>query len=141
MGKLNVTQKDITAVKLAVASFNQSIISGAGGLSAAREKFKKSMFPGEDFVLGNMRTSLDTSSPEKETESYLKYCEAVLPVMQRAFGYDAVLRAMPTNPVVIDLCRNFGANALANLCEKARQLKAKSCLVIKPWSRGPTRSI
>jgi hypothetical protein len=120
----DVSTDDLNDVRRIASIFMDNVINTGDG-NAARMLGKSATLP-EILGLRARRIWAELSGvgqPNSAVKTYLNYCMAALPVMQRTFGEDHLLKALPPEAHdlrIIFACRSIGADPFADLCEKAR---------------------
>ena len=142
MSKLNITKEDVAELDQFIAEFSKNIIKNYTASNAVEAWSKKLSLKDKFTIVGKkMRMGVREKfavaySPEKEARALVKYCQTILPTMQRAFGDELLLRSLPTKPGqeqrIAELCKAFGAQDLVDLYAKSQQFKAQSANVKKP---------
>jgi len=126
MPSLVITPDDVKTLKEIVNTFSRNVIAAEPD---AIKTFTRAATLGEKFGLAASKIALAANpyrGPEAEARAVLNNAGKALTIMQRAFDGDTLARALPqvgNEQRVIDICRDLGANAIADLAEKSRQLR------------------
>ena len=126
MPSLMITPDDVKNLKEIVNTFSRNVIAAEPG---AMKTFMKQATLGEKFGLAASKAALAAlpyRAPESEARAVLNNAAKALKIMQRAFDGDMLARALPqvgNEQRIIDICRDLGADAIADLAEKSRQLR------------------
>ena len=138
MPKLTVTKKEIKKLRLVEHTFGENIAKNYGeGYEQAwyeactlKDAFK--------MVASNLRWKFrKNSTPEKQAKALLHLCSTALPILKRAYGEDLLERSLPAEAKeqdIIDICRTFGSDDIADLSEKAKKLPSST----PPAGKSPT---
>lgn len=119
---------DYRALKSIEAAFSTAV---AGAHADAYAQFKKQLRLTDYFSLATSRARWIMQDrkglqgqPAKQTAALVRYCDAAVAPLQRAFGDAALIKALPaaaTEQRTIDICKGLGAKKLAMLCEHAQK--------------------
>ena len=125
MPKYNAGQ--IKVLEGIVESFIKNVVKSAGNApdgATPAEVFSDSVRVMEmpKIIAARIAFNRGAADPDKRAKQILKYCSSVLPAMQRSFGDDLLIDALPADArkqEIAEICRENGATGIAALVDEA----------------------
>ncbi|MCB9991759.1 MAG: hypothetical protein H6867_10405 [Rhodospirillales bacterium] len=123
--KIDITNDDVKTLEVIADKFSKNVIRNHKGNAEAA--FMKHLSAGEasKIMTAKLTLAFNAASAERQAGNIARYCSSVVPTMKKAFGEEFMVKAMPEeskNERVIQICKQLGANDLADLCKKAMTL-------------------
>lgn len=126
---------DYRALKAIEAAFTKNLLAAEGG-NDAYQKFRKNARLDEMFALAARRLKWKQQDarglkgkPPEQAGAIARYCNTAVAPLRRSFGEAALISALPEQARAdrtIQVCRALGAEALAQLCERAKNTPPKA---------------
>lgn len=145
MPKYNAGQ--IKVLEGIVESFIKNVVKSAGNASdgaTPAEVFSDSVRVMEmpKIIAARIAFNRGAADPDKRVKQILKYCSSVLPAMQRSFGDDLLIDALPADArtqEIANICRENGATGIAALVDEAVKRDAAADMQNQPKKQGGQR--
>ncbi len=122
---MTITSQDADLLKSISREFGRNVRSNCA--SDAVEQFAGNLSAAEK--IGIMASKLSSlfneaysTSPDRRARSHAAYCTSVLAGLERTFGEEFLVDALPPqarSQHIVNVCKEAGANKLADLCQKA----------------------